>query len=749
MNDVIEYTLKNRFQFMMPETMLKTFLQENDMVTLLTNEGVSTKMLLEELDEYLNKVERVPNHIKMKSPHPSIEMAKVINEAYWLAEVEDKPTPLKSHYLRALINTDGSVANKILRCISADKLDAVATAYTEICEERESQETRAEHTMRHKGGEEPEATGTEEGPEPQEALCYRVDGEEEYMSQGFAGREAELEKSAMIICKQNRGNIIYVGDHGVGKSAMLAGLAQYVARMKKNSKLGKARIYKLASGGILGGSMYADECAKRILMSLQDGPDGSICILYIDNITDLAPQNSNDNTPDVLKILTEVTDGTNLRIVTTATYEQYKRMSAHNEYLKSSYMRIDIAEPALEPDGYAMVEAVAGDNMGYHELASMDRKLLRHIIDVANTSMEHDIAMPGRAIDLLDNVGALIAVEKSKKKGDMKYQPVQSEEIVSAVMEVLGIGNIATKVDEGERLKNLEANIASKIYGQSEAVHGVSETVLMAKAGLTDEEKPLAAYLFVGPTGVGKTELAKVLAKELDVELVRFDMSEYSEQHSVAKLVGSPAGYVGYEDGGLLTDAVRKKPNCVLLFDEIEKAHTSIFNLLLQVLDYGQLTDNKGQKANFRNCIIIMTSNAGARFATNTGLGFGARSEKGEVMMGELKRVFAPEFLNRLTQIVAFHDMDRQMAEMILKRKIGELEQRLQHKRGISLKLDAEATELLIKEGYSTIYGAREMDRAIGKLLKPVLTREILFGDMEDGGEIHLKVADGDIVVDK
>ena len=285
-----------------------------------------------------------------------------------------------------------------------------------------------------------------------------------------------------------------------------------------------------------------------------------------------------------------------------------------------------------------------------------------------------------------------------------------------------------------------------KIYGQDNAIKQVVETVQMSRAGLLDENKPLASLLFVGPTGVGKTEVAKVLSHELGIELLRFDMSEYTEKHAVAKLIGAPAGYVGYDDGGLLTDAIRKNPHCVLLLDEIEKAHQDIYNILLQVMDYARLTDNKGRQADFRNVILIMTSNAGAQYATQAMVGFNSSVTRGDAMMKEVKRVFKPEFLNRLSGTVVFNDMNREMAELILQKKLRELGDKLKAK-NVAMELSNEAFEYLLKEGYNPVYGAREMDRVIAQQLKPVLMREILFGSMKQGGTIKIVLKDGSILV--
>jgi ATPases with chaperone activity, ATP-binding subunit len=301
------------------------------------------------------------------------------------------------------------------------------------------------------------------------------------------------------------------------------------------------------------------------------------------------------------------------------------------------------------------------------------------------------------------------------------------------------------KDDDYLQLESLAPRMLSQIYGQDEAIRQVVEAIQMSRAGLLDDNKPLASLLFVGPTGVGKTEVARVLAKELGIELIRFDMSEYTEKHAVAKLIGSPAGYVGYEDGGLLTDAIRKSPNAVLLLDEIEKAHQDIYNILLQVMDYARLTDNKGRKADFRNVVLIMTSNAGAQFAGQS-IGFSGSVSRGEAMMKQVKRTFKPEFLNRLSGTVVFRDMDKEMATLILKKKLRELDAKLEAK-NVRMSLNPDAYEYLLKEGFTTEYGAREMDRVIAQQLKPLLMREILFGSLKDGGSITIGIINSQLSI--
>ena len=353
--------------------------------------------------------------------------------------------------------------------------------------------------------------------------------------------------------------------------------------------------------------------------------------------------------------------------------------------------------------------------------------------------------------DLIDEAGAYREMHPlmRKYKNEMRKstkQTVDNVLINDVLARVCKIDPKSLHDDDSQNLESLSERISAQIYGQDKAVRQVTEAVQMGKAGLLEDGKPVASLLFVGPTGVGKTEVCKVLAQELGIELIRFDMSEYTEKHTVAKLIGSPAGYVGYEDGGLLTDAIRKTPNCVLLLDEIEKAHSDIYNILLQVMDYARLTDNKGQKADFRHVILIMTSNAGAQFAHQASVGFGSSVSAGEAMLSTVKKTFKPEFLARLSGTVVFNDMDRTMADLILNKKLRQLSERLASRK-VSLELTAEAHNLLLSKGFTKQNGAREMDRVINQLLNPILMREILFGKLKKGGNITIDTKGNDLFI--
>jgi len=542
------------------------------------------------------------------------------------------------------------------------------------------------------------------------------------------GRDDELDRTIQVLCRKDKNNPLHIGEPGVGKTSIVYGLAQRIQDGNVPDKLKGVKIYQLDMGSLIAGTQYRGEFEKRLKEVMKGIAAEHGAILYIDEIHNIVGAGqTGEGSMDASNLLKPYLEGGTVRFIGATTYEEYNRYIMRNKGLMRRFQQVPIDEPSVE-ETLKIVNMLKPAYEQFHQVEYDDDALelavkgsARHITDRF---------LPDKAIDLMDEAGAWVQMNCK----DDENRRVDKALIASVLARIAKVDALTMDEADNDRLETLETRIKQKIYGQDNAVKQVVEAVQMSKAGLTDENKPLASLLFVGPTGVGKTEVARVLATELGVELVRFDMSEYVEKHTVAKLIGSPAGYVGYDDGGLLTDAVRKHPDCVLLLDEIEKAHDDIFNLLLQVMDYGTLSDNKGRKAVFRNVVLIMTSNAGAQFAHQASVGFASTVTAGGAMLKQVKKTFKPEFINRLSSIVVFNDMDRTMAGLILDKKLRELQDMLTPK-GVTLVLGPAARQQLLDEGYSVEYGAREMDRVIHNRLKSLLVREILFGSLKQGGQ--------------
>lgn len=560
----------------------------------------------------------------------------------------------------------------------------------------------------------------------------------------LVGRENELERTIQILCRKDKNNPLYIGEAGVGKTALIYGLAEKIDKGNVPEALQGFRIYSMDMATIVAGSSYHGEMEKRLKDIMEGLKNRGKCILYIDEIHSIMSSGNNGKgAVDVADILKPYLEDGSIRFIGSTTYQEYNRSMANNKGIVRRFQQIDVFEPSVEET----VKILEGLKASYekHHHVRYDSEAIQYAIKESDRLIA-DRFLPDKAIDIIDEAGAYRQIHPLKNKKGEKMsegrQKVDKHLIAEILAKICKINAKALTEDDNAQLRDLDKRISNAIYGQDEAIDKVVRAVKMSKAGLTFGDKPLASLLFVGPTGVGKTEVCKVLAKELGIELVRFDMSEYTEKHAVAKLIGSPAGYVGYDDGGLLTDAIRKSPNCVLLLDEIEKAHDDIYNILLQVMDYAKLTDNKGNKVDFKNVILIMTSNAGAQYAGLASIGFGGGSTKGEAMMQSVKKIFKPEFINRLSGTVVFRDMDEKMASLILDKKVRELSSLLKAK-NVTMALSDDARQLLMDKGFTKQYGAREMDRSIQNLLTPILMDEILFGKLKNGGEAQVE-RDGD-----
>ncbi len=545
------------------------------------------------------------------------------------------------------------------------------------------------------------------------------------------GREEELERTMQILCRKDKNNPLHVGEPGVGKTAIIYGLARLLNEGRVPEPLKGARIFALDLGSLLAGTQYRGEFEKRFREIMDGISREEKPIVYIDEIHNIVGAGAvNGGSLDISNMLKPYLAAGAVRFIGATTFEEYKKHFEKSKSLVRRFQNVEIKEPSPE-DAVKILEGLKRHYESYHKV-----RYGKGVLDYAvrmSARYINERFLPDKALDLIDESGAYRRLHPLPQK----RQTVNKELIDEILSRTCQIPKQTVEQDEIKKLAGLEERLKGHVFGQDEAVGQVVNAVKFSRAGLLEEGKPLASLLFVGPTGVGKTEIAKCLAEELGVRLIRFDMSEYGEKHAVAKLIGAPAGYVGYEEGGLLTEEIRRTPHAVLLLDEIEKAHPDIYNILLQVMDYATLTDNQGRKADFRNVIVIMTSNAGASRVGKAGIGFGERTFQADVMLEEVKKTFQPEFRNRLNRIVVFNAMDDAMADRIAGKKLDELGRMLGAKK-IEWSVSGGARELLRKKGISEEYGARELERVIGSEIKPLLVDEILFGRLKKGGSCRL-----------
>lgn len=741
--EILDDYSKRRLEFLTPECLLIELMTLSEIMLALGAFKVSLKELHKSLDKIIKTIPVVPKSVRKYELLSSHFLEILIKEAEETARDDDSTVIETEHLIAAIFKVPECDACKLLNeaLIKAD--DSYLLEYTQkqlvnaIAENRTVKREVFDRFSRtfgydnHDDYENEDFQPFNEANENEEKWeDYAINLRDQLKNQNpLIGRSDEIDWIMQVLCRKSKNNILLLGDPGVGKTAIIYGLAKLLADNNVPLRLRGYQIYQINMGDMVAGTQYRGDFEKRIKMVMNGLCKIGKAIVYLDDFHNIiGTGTTRDNGIGASDLLRQYFANSNVRFIGTTSFAEYKRTLANSRSIMRHFQQIEVLEPSID-DTIKIILKLRPSYERFHTV-----KYPKDVIEFAvkaSARYIHDRALPDKAIDLIDEAGAYLETHPNENSKVSKELVVK---ILAKNCKVDHISDINDESNDEKILSTLYQRISSKIYGQEVAVKQVTQAVLMARAGLLDEGKPMASLLFVGPTGVGKTEVSKVLAKELGLSLVRFDMSEYSEKHTVAKLIGSPAGYVGYEDGGLLTDAIRKTPNCVLLLDEIEKAHSDIYNLLLQVMDYASLTDNRGTKVDFRHVILIMTSNAGAQHSGKANVGFTGDTSRGNNMMKAVKSTFKPEFLNRLSGTVVFNDMDRNMETLILQKKLSELQDRIATRK-ISFQLSKEATDWLLRKGFTNEYGARELDRVINQSLKPLLMQEILFGALKKGGK--------------
>ncbi len=737
MNRAVQLAQESHHRYFMPEHMIYGMTFDEDFKSEYETGGGDVGRLRQDLLSFLK--EQAGTAAEKEAPQVTLDAQKVFRMSEEQALSSGRKTVEVSHLLASLMHLEESFGLYYMAAQDVDLVEVLGEMSRESLSRERGERPAGDQSEPH--GE--AGDGDVSDPEDRRGRWrhYLENMNETCAKQNpLIGRGEELERTIQILCRKDKNNVLHVGEPGVGKTALAYGLAQRIVKGRVPEPLQGAVLYAMDLGTLLAGTQYRGDFEKR-LKEIMDGLSGeALPILYLDEIHNIVGAGAvNGGSLDAANLLKPYLAAGHIRFIGATTYEEYKKHFSGTRSLVRRFQNVDIREPSREE----AVEILKGLKSGYEKFHGVryGAGVLEHAVEVSSRYVNERF-LPDKAIDLIDEAGAYRRLHPLEQK----TQTVNRTLIDQVLSKTCNIPTQTVEKGETEKLSKLDGQLKKQIFGQDEAVAQVVNAVKFSRAGLNEEHKPVASFLFVGATGVGKTELAKALAAELGIAFLRFDMSEYAEKHTVAKLIGAPAGYVGYEEGGILTEEIRKHPHAVLLLDEIEKAHPDIFNVLLQVMDYATLTDNQGRKADFRNIILIMTSNAGASRVGKSRIGFGSGAVNMDALTDAVKQTFQPEFRNRLSRIVLFRSMDDRMAERITAKKLKELSDKLKVKK-VELTITAEAAEHVRQAGITNEYGAREIDRVIAGQVKPLLADLLLFGRLKKGGTCVLDVKEGKLLV--
>jgi ATP-dependent Clp protease ATP-binding subunit ClpA len=639
-----------------------------------------------------------------------------------------------ANVLVAIFSEQESQAVYLLKVQGVTRIDVVNYISHGISKAEDDEETEASQASAE--GEEPAEAG-------QKALqLYATDLNEEARAgriDPLVGRAEELERAIQILCRRRKNNPLLVGESGVGKTAIAEGLAKRIVDEKVPDVVAESIIYSLDLGALVAGTKYRGDFEKRFKAVLAELKEIEGSILFIDEIhTIIGAGAASGGVMDASNLLKPLLTSGQMRCMGSTTYQEYRGIFDKDRALSRRFQKIDVIEPDVD-DTYRILKGLKSRFEEHYNLRYTD-KALRTASELAARYI-NDRFMPDKAIDVVDEAGAAQQLQPPSKR----KKSIGASDVEQVVAKIARIPSSQVTSSDKASLRDLEGNLKMAVFGQDEAIEQLASAIKLSRAGLKSGEKPIGSFLFAGPTGVGKTEVSKQLAHAMGVELLRFDMSEYMERHTVSRLIGAPPGYVGFDQGGLLTEAVTKHPHCVVLLDEIEKAHPEVFNLLLQVMDHGTLTDNNGRKADFRNVVLIMTTNAGAQEMGRPSIGF-AEQDNSTDGMEVIRRMFTPEFRNRLDAIVQFSALKLEVVKTVVDKFLTELQAQLDEKR-VTLEVDEAARAWLAREGYDEKMGARPMQRLIQEKIKRQLAEDLLFGDLASGGTVHVTIEDNDLSI--
>ena len=735
---------KNNHEYLTPEHILYSSLFNAEGKKIIESTGGEVDGLIKKLEgyfaEHMTKVESL-------DPVQSTGFKSVMERAIWHTTSAQKEELDLGDVLVAIYDEKDSFAAYFLKDAGITRYDLLNTISHGVSLYPQEEYYAGEHEH---PGEDEEHAGHIHGHEEETSKGNKViesfttelvqkarDGKIDPL----IGREDILERTAQVLCRRIKNNPIHVGEPGVGKTAITEGLAQRIADDNVPGPLKNSRIYQLDMGSLIAGTRFRGDFEERMKKVLSELQKMDNVILFIDEIHTVVGAGAvSGSSMDASNMLKPVLSAGHVKCIGSTTFEEYKKYFEKDRALSRRFQKIDIPEPTKEET----IEILKGLKERYEEFHNVEYtdEALEAVVDLSAKYI-NDRHLPDKAIDVIDEAGALARMYRHEDENVITIGVPEVERIIAKMAK---IPEKTVSSSEMTRLKDMGEEIKRQLFGQDSAISTVAEAIKRNRAGFGNPDKPIGSFLFVGPTGVGKTELARQLAAYLGVTLHRFDMSEYQEKHTVARLIGAPPGYVGYEEGGLLTEAIRKTPYAVLLLDEIEKAHQDIFNTLLQVMDYATLTDNTGKKADFRNVIIIMTSNAGAREIGKQQMGFGERTINKEAIESAIERFFSPEFRNRLDAVVNFNNLDRSIILQIVKKNVKEFQDQLSEKK-IELEVTDTCYEWLTDRGYSPQFGAREIARLIQDTIKSFFIDQVLFGELQNGGKTIADIVNGEVAV--